>query len=268
MVLGIVVLSVATVIPFHVDIVDAAFARKEPIQTLVAPDAALSEKRVVQTHYNKALIPQKVYDNIAEFAAGYKHIVFDDSECIEFLKRCYEPRVAERFNTLSGPHKADLFRYAYLYIHGGVYLDIKNQLLVPLDTIFDKPDVLFTALSFVTHTIVGEFKITVHQGVISAPPGHPIFLRLLKKIVELPVLYYMMVCCEFERELETTVLGNRGLKAGDNGNGVYLLTEKFDMNPPKELRDWYGYHSQILKDGKAVIKTRYDDYPWTLPARQ
>jgi len=55
----------------------------------------------------------------------YKHFI--DSEIIQYFKEnpIQEfPDIIEKFNSFSkGQHKADLFRYYYLYLNGGIFLD-------------------------------------------------------------------------------------------------------------------------------------------------
>jgi len=57
---------------------------------------------------------------------GFKHHLFDDNDCREFIKHNFEPKVLYAFDCLiPGAFKADLWRYCVLYINGGIYLDIK-----------------------------------------------------------------------------------------------------------------------------------------------
>lgn len=56
---------------------------------------------------------------------GYEYAFFDDNACIKFLGKHFGMRAALAFVTLRpGAFKADMFRYAYLYVHGGVYIDL------------------------------------------------------------------------------------------------------------------------------------------------
>ena len=65
------------------------------------------------------------------------------------------------FKQLNGPHKADLFRYCYLYINGGLYLDIKIELIKPLSEIFKNPNILYIPIC--------ESGKCIFQAVISSP---------------------------------------------------------------------------------------------------
>ena len=90
---------------------------------------------IYQTYHSKHLIPSKVQENMDKYAAPFRRHVFNDSECHAFLRKHFHRAVSDMFYELEGPHRSDVFRYAILYIHGGVYIDIKTELLVPLTTI-------------------------------------------------------------------------------------------------------------------------------------
>lgn len=56
---------------------------------------------------------------------GYKYEYFDNKRCTVFLAEHFGLRAVMAFQGLRpGAFKADLFRYAYLYVHGGVYIDL------------------------------------------------------------------------------------------------------------------------------------------------
>ena len=92
---------------------------------------------IFQTYHNKSAIPKKVYDNIKKYAPNYKHIITDDSENKKFIMKYYGKKYRDAYNKLeNGAHKADLWRYLVLYKYGGIYMDIKTELLKSLDDIF------------------------------------------------------------------------------------------------------------------------------------
>ena len=73
------------------------------------------------THYNKSIIPIKVWYNLYKYANDYKVNYYSDKDCINFLKEYFPPEIHKIFIRLkTGAHKADLFRYCVLYIKGGV----------------------------------------------------------------------------------------------------------------------------------------------------
>jgi mannosyltransferase OCH1-like enzyme len=58
----------------------------------------------------------------------FKHFLYDTAMCREFIKNNFNEDVLYTFDKLNPcAFKADLWRYCVLYIHGGIYLDIKYE---------------------------------------------------------------------------------------------------------------------------------------------
>jgi mannosyltransferase OCH1-like enzyme len=56
----------------------------------------------------------------------FKHHLFDDNDCREFIRTHFKPDVLWAYDSLiPGAYKADLWRLCVLFINGGIYLDIK-----------------------------------------------------------------------------------------------------------------------------------------------
>ena len=88
-------------------------------------------KILFQTSITK---PEKyLLDKINSFINNdWEYYHFNDNEIIEFFKnnKLDEfPNIIEKFYSMpTGAHKADLFRYYFLYIKGGVFLDFDAML--------------------------------------------------------------------------------------------------------------------------------------------
>lgn len=138
-------------------------------------------KDIIMTTKNKNSIPEYIFKQYDVFANGYNVTVYDDEECKTFLKTWYEPSVLKKFETTEkGAHKADLFRYAYLYIKGGCYFDVKTMLIEPLQNIIDHktPGIFYLVFSINPNT--------VYNGIICTPPYNPYILRLLNEVLKNP----------------------------------------------------------------------------------
>ena len=107
---------------------------------------------VIHQTYN-GYVPPKVKENIAKYAPQYTRRFYRDVDCIAFLNQ-HLPKYTATFLLLEeGAHKADLFRYAVLYVEGGVYLDIKTHLLMPLEEVVDHTQMqVTTGLSIMNGT--------------------------------------------------------------------------------------------------------------------
>lgn len=92
-------------------------------------------KRIMQTGCVEYFCPASS-NTIIKMNPLYKYEYYSDSLCIDFLKKNFSQDVLTAFNKLKpGAFKADLFRYCYLYINGGVYIDLDMIPIKPLDLI-------------------------------------------------------------------------------------------------------------------------------------
>lgn len=98
---------------------------------------------------------------------AYHH--FTDEGVIEFMKNnpCDEfPNIIDKFkNIKSGPHKADLFRYYFLYLKGGVFVDSDAMLDTNIENVVK---------DFSFFTVYSVTKNTMFQGFIGASPYNKI----------------------------------------------------------------------------------------------
>lgn len=216
-------------------------------------------KIIIQTYYDKSKIPMKVFDNIKKYAPDYKHIIYDDKECLEFLEQNYNKEIVNKFLSLKkGAHKADLFRYCYLYKYGGIYLDIKTELIIPLIDVVKNKDNQF-------YSVLSKNNNTIYQGILMSSPNHIIFKRLIEHIVKTPQSYinkdYPIFTREMYNELKKYTKQNI-LKKGKNNKNIYLLSENCKNQQCYDGKDRYGYCCYVYDINRKVIKTRYSDYPW------
>jgi mannosyltransferase OCH1-like enzyme len=84
---------------------------------------------IVQVWHDKSKLPVSVNDSInliKKQNPEFKHTLFDESECRDFIKTNYQVEVLNAYDKII-PHalKADLWRYCYMYKNGGIYLDAK-----------------------------------------------------------------------------------------------------------------------------------------------
>lgn len=203
-------------------------------------------KTIFMTCKDKSRIPLKVFNNLEKFAKGYECYIFDDEECKLFFNHFFGDRYVNRFISLKqGAHKADLFRYCILYIFGGIYLDIKTELLVPLDDFFQDPTKLYT--------VVTPSSKWIYQGVIATPPNEPLMLQLAEHVLLNDPTEYHSYVKEFYKRVT------------DNPPKNLLLFEERISNNSEDCSglDRYGLCCYIYdSNGNKIIKTRFNDYPW------
>lgn len=67
---------------------------------------------------------------------------YDDVRIDSFIKSYFSLEVYDAYSKLQiGAAKADFFRYAILYIHGGIYLDLDSDILISLNKVLRVEDV-------------------------------------------------------------------------------------------------------------------------------
>jgi len=124
-----------------------------------------------------------------------------------------------------GAHKADLFRYYFLYQNGGVFLDSDAMIECEMENIARDHE-LFSVKSYIDNT--------VFQGFIGCTPKHPVLYKALKDAytIDVDVLtnqYHLLTAnmwtffCEFEnarlyKELESD--GEKAVTVDDAGSPI------------------------------------------------
>lgn len=82
-------------------------------------------RRILQ-FWDQETIPADVQDCMASWRAipDFEHVIFDDMRAREFIRVECEARHLDAYDLCNHPAmKSDLFRLAYLYRYGGVYID-------------------------------------------------------------------------------------------------------------------------------------------------
>jgi mannosyltransferase OCH1-like enzyme len=211
-------------------------------------------KRIFQTYHTISRIPSDVFENIAKYAPGYTHEVYDDAQCLAFLTQYFTQKVCSTFtNMKDGAHKADLVRYALLYVYGGVYLDIKTELILLMDECITHP---------VLYSVISSSKDHIYQGIIAAPPRLPIFLSLIQFMIDTgnPVDYHAF-CKDFYHTVAKEIGSTP--TSGAHG-GYYLWEERCDRDTAQcyDGLDRWGLCCFVWDGERRIIKTRRASYPW------
>lgn len=226
------------------EIISTTSTSPPPITTIV-PKQPYFSNIIYQTTKTKENIPDKVYQQMQKYAPTYQHVIFDDKECIQYLQKHFGKKHVQRFHQLpTGAHKADLFRYCLLYKEGGIYMDIKTELIQPVDEIFVDRTKLYCVMQF--------DKQGIYQGVLASPAGNPIFLELIEYVLKTDPSHYLEYTHDFYRRLQKYP-----------PRDVIVFEERchHDAGECKGL-DRYGFCCHVYWKGKKIIKTRFNDYPW------
>ena len=106
--------------------------------TLIPVDLIYTQKipkTIIQTDEsnNLCLLKYNSVMSLIELNPEYEYIFFDRIARRKFIRKHFTTEILEAYDTLvPGAFRADLFRYCYLYLHGGCYFDCKMILKHPL----------------------------------------------------------------------------------------------------------------------------------------
>jgi hypothetical protein len=241
-------------------------------QEVMFREAFFIPKVVMQTHYDFGVVPPKVAEQFERLAPDFERVLFDDEAAASFIRKHYSEETAGVFESFSvGAFKADFFRYCYLYVEGGIYLDIKTELVIPLHDIYEELKNNGTAMAtcltdtqvFAPHSWFGS---CAYQGIIFARPRHPIFLECLaymKSYAWRGKSDYLTFCRNFIKRLHERGMASPGVY---EDAGWTLWSEKVSVSTQRCMgaRSKLGVCSVIenAASGETLFITRFEDFPW------
>ena len=133
---------------------------------------------IFQTWHTKNL-PEKMQQSvnyIKESSPAFKHHLYDDNDCRDFIEKNYRQEVLWAFDSLiPGAYKADLWRYCILYKLGGIYLDIKYK---PINNF------KFINLTEKEHWVLDIDGTSIYNALMACLPGNVILIKAINQIVE------------------------------------------------------------------------------------
>lgn len=141
-------------------------------------------KLIHQTVKSKLSIPSDIQKNInswKEMNPGWKHILYDDEDMLEFME-IYHPDSVEVYKSLESiVEKTDMWRYSVLDTFGGVYADTDTLCLKPIDEWWGEDNnstVIIGIEAAVTPYQMKKYVFTeliqFCQWTMASSPGHPI----------------------------------------------------------------------------------------------
>ena len=114
--------------------------------------------------------PEYVIQMIKNHAPGWEYIHFTDDGIFKFFEENALdefPNMKEKFLSIkTGAHRADLFRYYYLYVKGGVFIDSDAMIEKDINIIANDYDFFSVESKYFPNTIFNGFIGTTEKNVI------------------------------------------------------------------------------------------------------
>lgn len=113
--------------------------------------------------------------SIAKFMPDWQYELMTDEMNREFIAQHFPDFLSYYDAFPYAIQRADAVRYAWLYVHGGLYLDCDFELLAPLDELFTHEADLFLLTS-------SNRPDVITNGFMAAKPGNPIWLEMIEEM--------------------------------------------------------------------------------------
>ena len=182
-------------------------------------------KTIIQTSIIRP--PKYVVDKIKVKTEGWTYLHFDDQAILTFFRDNYLEEfkdIIEKFHSIvRGEHKSDLFRYYYLYLNGGVYMDTDAMIEQNLDDIVKDYTFISVKSTYIQNTIF--------QGFLGVTPRNDIMYKALQNI-------YTVTKDEFHKFYHILCRNLYDIVQNDKTNtNLYLLSEKYHTDQSASMHD-------------------------------
>ena len=175
------------------------------------------------------------YDFLVESNPKIAFHLYDEEECMEFIKNNFEEDVLNAYNSLIPcAYKSDLWRLCVLFINGGIYMDIKFRCVNGFK---------FIALTEEEHFVRDISENCVYNALIVSLPQNEVMRKCIYQIVE---------------NVKNKFYGENPLfPTGPGLLGTYFTNDERDNLEmyhegsvvENELNEWY-----IVKNDRIILK--------------
>ena len=116
--------------------------------TIIVKGGSNKIPKVIYLCYKTKKIPDSVIPNWKKLNPDYEIKLYDNDDCIKFLKDKFGSEYVDTFNYIKdGPIKADFWRCCIIYKYGGVYADIDIKPVKPISFFLENKTDLLTVRS-------------------------------------------------------------------------------------------------------------------------
>ncbi|MCT0208442.1 glycosyltransferase family 32 protein [Synechococcus sp. CS-1332] len=166
------------------------------------PVASRGVPRIIHQTFSERSRLQPVLEKnclaIEALNPDFEYRFYEDRDCKSFIEETFGKAILARYLRIDpsfGAARADLFRYLCLYHYGGVYLDIKARLTLPLSGVLRDDDSFL--LSQWDHSLDSQYAGwgthwrlngiaggEYQQWYIIASPGHPFLAAVIANVIK------------------------------------------------------------------------------------
>ncbi len=209
--------------------------------------------KTIYLSYKTKNIPNYIIPNWKKLYPEYEIKLYDNTDCIKFLKDEYGQEHVDIFNFIKdGPIKADFWRVCVLYKYGGIYADIDIEPLVSIESIIDTDTTFMTSISNNNTDLNPHFIVSI--------PNHKVFKKCIDKYLEMhrskkPYSYWGWSIVNIMKDVFSEVFKKKvieGVNIDSENNKYQMLKEVY---PTQSAKDHYCKYNDI-----KILNNRYSIY--------
>lgn len=260
----------------------------------------LIPKTIMQTWETRDCVNPYTKSSIGALKAmnpEYIYRFFDNTQRREFISTHFDINVCIAYDLLvSGAFQADLFRYCYLFIEGGCYVDYRMVARKPFRDILNENDIFQITVDYEkTNSMNPDIGTSYLNSLICSIPNHPFLKKAIdtcvaniihnqKRFLDMstmggsygcldltgPVMLYKTISGDIEgcnKRWKHIISNNdetdyKNFKLVDFESGVTLFTKKHPTEPdPSHYSLKWDKHEIFYRDIVDIHSTRIMVYP-------
>jgi mannosyltransferase OCH1-like enzyme len=198
--------------------------------------------KIFETWHTKKLPPkmQECVDKVKHENPEFEYNLYDLDDCRELIEKNFDKEVVKAYDSLIPiSYKSDLWRFCVLYVHGGIYLDIK---FAPINNF---KFISLTDREYYTKDFRGSGR-GVLTGFIVSKPKNPKLMDAINGIVD---------------NVKNKYYGNGTLEpTGPLHLKKYFTAEEYDNFDYEYIHDNGLLISKVNGSRKEAILELYKDY--------
>ena len=203
-------------------------------------------------------LPKEIINVIEQnkrMCPGCEFRFYDDVACEAFIKDNFPDEVFAAFkklNPIYGAMKADFFRYCVLYKLGGIYIDIKTKIKVPIFSLIRPDDICILDIPKRLETFRKCTKPTFEQWLLMFAPEHP-YLRCMISLM----VHYTQIRYE-PRQICSIVLNTKQKILNVTGPDAFTKAIYRSNSKHKQiLHRHINYTNYFVRAGTSNYKNMY-----------